>query len=195
MNEVRVGASSTPLDSTHKNCVGPFSLFVSMAPQGHRRWQTDGFGDLDSCTYIPIYYMFMRGVRIHWNVFANLRATFPKTSIRQTLPDLYAIILHVFPFAHSITSNVTVDPYTRTKVWSQCNCLQWNAACEHNEKLSRGRLFSTVSLRSGVWHDRRASGENSSSVTPGHLESGYMFYFVSLCSLAGCGLSWLTSFL
>ena len=47
MNEVRVGASSTGLDPTHKNCVGPFSLLVSVAPQGHRGWQIGDFGDLE----------------------------------------------------------------------------------------------------------------------------------------------------
>ena len=46
MSEVRVGASSTMLDSTHKNCVGLLLLFVSVASWGHRGWQTDGFEDL-----------------------------------------------------------------------------------------------------------------------------------------------------
>ena len=46
MNEVRVGASSTGLDPTRKICVGPFSLFVSVAPQGRRGWQIGDFGDL-----------------------------------------------------------------------------------------------------------------------------------------------------
>ena len=32
----------------------------------------------------------------------------------------------------------------------------------------------------------RAKGVNSSSETLGHLESGCMFYFVSLCSLLTC---------
>ena len=39
MNEGRVGASYTGLDPTRENCVGPFSLFVSVAPQGRRGWQ------------------------------------------------------------------------------------------------------------------------------------------------------------
>ena len=41
MSEVRVGASSTMLDPTYKNCVGPLLLFVSVALWCGESWQIE----------------------------------------------------------------------------------------------------------------------------------------------------------
>ena len=115
-------------------------------------------------------------------MFTNSRATFLKTSIRPTLPDLDAILC-LFPFApfdhnvdicsmHATDGLKSVKPFRSGMQWTQGKVF-W-----------RTPAFQCLTTQQCL--TRNTNDANSSSETPGHLESGYIFYFVSLCSLTAC---------